>query len=257
MRVEDVYENKFHKEPYIMFHLYAQYFHPDTLLERVRDVRFYRQPRTLFKGFTVPDWATAQKQHGWDTDVYSRKAWANAMHDMKSEWTPAPHMGQRQEPNVLQWFRNEQWGQGNSTRLFYNEVPALNSWRNWWRQGGHYTVNPDDERELNRRLHSFTHADQDRPLDLGIDTTTPEGREQFQAEWDALCEMAPELLRKEDLVFPHEVEERSNEPHFLRVWQHYRNFTLSQALNQQIEEGKVTRDDAAAFRRFVGGQQTP
>merc|ERR1711990_295347 len=58
-RIEDVYHNKFHKEPYIMHHLYAQYFHPTTLLERIRDVRFYRQPRTLFKGFTVPDWAKA------------------------------------------------------------------------------------------------------------------------------------------------------------------------------------------------------
>lgn len=59
MRVEDVYVNKFHKEPYIMFHLYAQHFHPSSLLERVRDVRFYRQPRTIFKGFRVPDWAQA------------------------------------------------------------------------------------------------------------------------------------------------------------------------------------------------------
>ena len=42
IRIEDVYCNKFHKEPYIMHHIYAQYFHPETLLERVRDVRFYR-----------------------------------------------------------------------------------------------------------------------------------------------------------------------------------------------------------------------
>lgn len=121
IRVEDVYCNKFHKEPYIMHHLYAQYFHPHTLLERVREVRFYRQPRTLFKGFTVPDWATADQKHGWEFDGYSRQAWENAMHDFRSEWTPMQFCGDRQEPNVLQWLRLEQWGKGFSSRLFYNE----------------------------------------------------------------------------------------------------------------------------------------
>ena len=56
---------KFHKEPYIMNHVYVQHFHPTTILERVRDVSFYRRPRTLFKGFKVPDWATAGKMNGW------------------------------------------------------------------------------------------------------------------------------------------------------------------------------------------------
>ena len=72
LRVEDVYFNKFHKEPYILNHVYAQYFHPETLLERVRDVSFYRRPRTIFKGFRVPDWAQNQKKYGWDLDSYSR-----------------------------------------------------------------------------------------------------------------------------------------------------------------------------------------
>lgn len=65
IRIEDFYCQKFHKEPYFMNHVYAQYFHPDSMLERVRDVRFYRYPRTLFKGFRVPDWATADKRSGW------------------------------------------------------------------------------------------------------------------------------------------------------------------------------------------------
>jgi len=56
---------KFHKEPYFMNHVYAQYFHPSSLQERVRDVAFYRKPRTLFKGFKVPDWATSEKRNGW------------------------------------------------------------------------------------------------------------------------------------------------------------------------------------------------
>lgn len=37
-----------------------------------------------------------------------------------------------------------------------------------------------------------------------MDTSTEEGREQFRKEWDAMCELTPELLKKEDLVFPHE-----------------------------------------------------
>jgi len=44
-----------------MMHMYAQYFHPSTLLERVREVRAYRMPRVMFKGFRAPDWATAKE----------------------------------------------------------------------------------------------------------------------------------------------------------------------------------------------------
>lgn len=111
-----------------MHHIYAQYFHPETLLERVRDVAFYRRPRTIFKGFRVPDWAQNQNRHGWDVDIYSRTAWDNAMHDFEAEWTPKPYGGDRQDPNILQWFRYENvWG-GFGARLFYNEVPQL-SWR--------------------------------------------------------------------------------------------------------------------------------
>jgi hypothetical protein len=65
IRIEDFYCNKFHKEPYFMHHVYAQYFHPETLTERVRDVNFYRRTRTLYKGFKVPEWATSDKMNGW------------------------------------------------------------------------------------------------------------------------------------------------------------------------------------------------
>jgi len=125
-----------------MHHIYAQYFHPETLLERVRAVRFYRQPRTIFKGFKVPDWATAKEQHGWEVDAYSRQAWENAMQDMYSEWTPTPFAGERQEPNPLQWLRMEQWGSGYGSRLFYNEVPKLEGVKSWWSHGGHLLANP-------------------------------------------------------------------------------------------------------------------
>ena len=52
-----------------------------------------------------------------------------------------------------------------------------------------------------------------------MDTTTPEGREAFKKEWDTACELVPELMNKEDLVYPHEKPaELPNEPHFKRVW---------------------------------------
>jgi len=39
---------------------------------------------------------------------------------------------------------------------------------------------------------------------MGIDTTTPEGREQFKKEWETMAKLAPELISKEDMVYPHE-----------------------------------------------------
>lgn len=193
------------------YHIYAQYFHPDTLLERVRDVQFYRRPRTLFKGFRVPDWATAEKRHGWELDTYSRQAWDNALQDMNSETTPTQFVGERQEPNIIEWFRFEQWGKGAGARLFYNEVPR-NNITSWFRYGGSLE---DHE----RNLYSFTHANQEHKFVFGIDTTTQEGREQFKKEWDTMCQLTPELLNKDDMVYPHEHHKYiSNEPHFQRVW---------------------------------------
>mmetsp|Transcript_10238 Transcript_10238/g.10206 ORF Transcript_10238/g.10206 Transcript_10238/m.10206 type:complete len:251 (-) Transcript_10238:428-1180(-) len=216
LRIEDFYVNKFHKEPYIQYHIYAQYFHPETLLERVRNIAFYRRPRTLFKGFKVPDWATAEKKDGWEVDNYSRQAWDNALHDFSSEWTPVQFVGERLEPNPLQWFRFEQWGAGASSRLFYNEAPKPT----WWRFGGHL-----DDHEKN--LYSFTHANQDYPMIFGIDTTTQEGRDQFKKEFDEICSMVPEMINKDDLVYPHEIpKDITTEPHYRRVWQYYREHVL-------------------------------
>lgn len=207
----------------------------------MRDVRFYRQPRTLFKGFKVPDWATAEKRHGWELDAYSRQAWENAMHDLNSEWTPMQFTGERMEPNILNWFRLEQWGKGNSSRLFYNEVPKPT----WFRYGGHL----DDAQKT---LHSFTHADQEHKFVFGIDTTTPEGREQFKQEWETACQLVPELISKEDMVYPHEHQRYlSEEPHFRRVWQHYREHMFKLRFAYLVEEGKISESDAAAFRDYV------
>ena len=169
-----------------MYHIYAQNFHPGSLLERVRDVHFYRRPRTIFKGFKVPDWATAENTSGWEVDAYSRQAWDQAMHEFHSEATPAPFFGERQEPNPLQWFRLEQFGKGNSSRLFFNEVPEP-----WWlRHKGHM-----DQEKKEELLYSFTHADQEQETNFGIDTTTEEGRALFKAEYDAMAEICPEMVK--------------------------------------------------------------
>ena len=171
------------------------------------------------------------------------------MDDLHSEWTPMQFAGERQEPNVLQWFRLEQFGQGFSSRLFYNEIPAPTRWR----YGGHMLNKADDDKERDRLLWSFTHADQDRKVIFGMDTTTPEGRATFKREYETLCELAPEILKKENLIFPHEQSPQiSNEPHFMRVWQHYREHIFRLRFARQIEAGDIKAEDAATFSKWVG-----
>lgn len=48
------------------------------------------------------------------------------------------------------------------------------------KHGGHLD-NPE------KTLYSFTHGDKNQWVPWGIDTTTPEGRAEFEAEWDRLC----------------------------------------------------------------------
>jgi hypothetical protein len=253
LRVEDVYCNKFHKEPYVMHHLYAQYFHPDTLLERVRDVSFYRRPRTIFKGWRAPDWAQNQNMHGWDIDAYSRKAWDNAMHDLQAEWTPQQFGGQRQEPNPLQWFRFENWRGGLKDRLFYNEVPQMS-----WRFNKGHLLEEDTEAERDKRLYSFTWANQDSAIMFGMDTRTPEGAAAFQKEYEAMAEMAPEIIKKEDMVMPHEMKPKlSEEPHFQRVWTAYREHEFKLRFSEAVEQGKISEEDANKFTQFVGQTSHP
>jgi len=148
----------------------------------------------------VPDWAQSNQAHGWEMDIYSRKAWENAMLDMEAEWTPKMWRGERQEPNILEWFRLEHVFGGMSSRMFYNEVPQPT----WYRQQGHLTGKEDDEAEKQKVLYSFTSANQDRQMVFGMDTTTPEGKAAFLREFEALREMAPELIKKEDCILPHE-----------------------------------------------------
>lgn len=246
IRVEDMYCQKFFKEPYIHHHVYAQHFHPETLLDRVRSTHFFRQPRRLFKGFTAPDWAQSHR-NGYDYDLYSRKAWENAWEDMKAEWTPMQFLGTRQDPNLIQMFRFEQFGRGYSSKLFYNETPNPT----WFRHGGHL-----DNKEKN--LYSFKWAYQNNDVAFGIDTTTPEGRAQFKEEWDRMCEMCPELLSREDMIYPHQHNKVvSSEPHFQRMWQHYRNWVFKSRFSVLVEDGTFSEEEARAVKGFLDMTGTP
>ena len=87
---------------------------------------------------------------------------------------------------------------------------------------------------------------------FGIDTTTPEGREQFKKEWETACQLVPELISKEDMVYPHEAQPLlSEEPHFRRVWQHYREHLFKLRFAYLVQEGKISESDAASFRNYV------
>lgn len=86
-----------------------------------------------------------------------------------------------------------------------------------------------------------------------MDTTTEEGREQFRQEYLALSEMAPDIIKKDALIFPHEFGPSiSNEPHFQRVWQHYREHMFKLRFAQLVQQGEISEGDAAHFREFIG-----
>lgn len=166
------------------------------------------------------------------------------MHDFNAESTPMPFWGERQEPNILEWFRLEQFGKGNSSRLFFNEVPQPL----WLRHQGH--VNDAEE-----EFYSFTKANQEYPLIFGMDTTTEEGRKLFEAEYLALAECAPEIIDKNDIVYPHQIQQRSNqEEHFQRLWKIYQAHTLKTLAKQAVADGKISNDDLVAAGKFLGAK---
>jgi len=228
-----------------MWHVYAQNFHPATMNERVRDVAFYRKPNTLFKGYAVPDWAHSHKRDGFDVDSYSRKAWDNAVQELHSEWTPMQFSGQRLDPNALQWARHEQWGKGFSSRLFYNETPNPQAFRH----GGNFN---------GKNLHNFKFADQQWEDVFGFETETEEGRKHLSDTIRKWKTMMPEVF--DDIDPDAELEVTpflSQEPHFQRVWNHYRAFQFNARVNYLIEQGDIDREDVDRARPFFDAQGLP
>jgi hypothetical protein len=73
---------------------------------------------------------------------------------------------------------------------------------------------------------------------FGMDTTTPEGRELFEKEYYALAEMAPEIVKKDEIVYPHMIQNQINEePHFQRLWRTYQCFTLKEKAKSAVDAG--------------------
>lgn len=112
--------------------------------------------------------------------------------------------GERIEANLLESLRFENFGKGLSSRLFFNETPQIN----WLRHKG-------DVNNMEEEFYSFNNANQTQNIVFGIDTTTEEGRAKFKAEWDQIHMMTPEIVTKEDFLYPHEMGAQiSNEPYF-------------------------------------------
>lgn len=113
--------------------------------------------------------------------------------------------------------------------------------------------NAEDDAEREKKLHSFTYADQQSKIVFGMDTATEEGRAAFRAEYEVLAELAPEIVKMENLQFPHEFDPvRINEPHWRRVWQHYRDHTMRKAVDGARDAGLISQEDMDVSNRWVG-----
>merc|ERR1711957_837583 len=88
---------------------------------------------------------------------------------------------------------------------------------------------------------------------FGMDTATEEGRAAFRAEYEILAELSPEIIKMENLQFPHEFDPvRINEPHWRRVWQHYRDHTMKKAVDSARDAGLISQEDMDVSNRWVG-----
>lgn len=118
----------------------------------------------------------------------------------------------------------------------------------WIRHQGHVN-DPEEE------FYSFTKANQDYPILFGMDTTTEEGRKLFEAEYLALAECAPEIIDKDDIVYPHEIQQRvTQEAHFLRLWKIYQGHTLKEKAKQAVADGTLSSEDMHAAAKFLGAK---
>ena len=64
--------------------------------------------------------------------------------------------------------------------------------------------------------------------------------------------MCPELFEGEEMVYPHEHKNYvTREAHFQRVWSHYRDHIFKIAYIQLVENGDISAEEDAAFRKFI------
>jgi hypothetical protein len=108
---------------------------------------------------------------------------------------------------------------------------------------------------MEEELYSFNSANQTPNITFGGETHSEEGRAKFRAEWEALHQLAPEIIKKEDFLYPHEMGAQiSSEPYFQRLWKYYREHTLKQQVELAVSEGSVSASDAEAAQRLLGSR---
>lgn len=92
-------------------------------------------------------------------------------------------------------------------------------------------------------------------MTFGMDTTTEEGRKQFEEIYLMMAEATPELIDKNEIIYPHQIQHRPNqEAHFQRLWKTYQAFTLKEAAKKAVEEGKISSEDMHAAGKFLGAK---
>ena len=93
-------------------------------------------------------------------------------------------------------------------------------------------------------------------INFGIDTTTPEGREQWQREYAAISAYAPEIVPMANFVQLHDMPKFvTKEPHFQRVWITYQQQTLRNAIADGVASGAISHEDSAAAIKFLGSSR--
>ena len=56
------------------------------------------------------------------------------------------------------------------------------------------------------------------------------------------------MLKKDEIFFPHELPAAvPKEPHFRRVWNHYRIYKFKNAMHAAVESGEISEDDVRAL----------
>ena len=67
--------------------------------------------------------------------------------------------------------------------------------------------------------------------------------------------MVPEMMDKESIVFPHQIQPHVNsEGHFQRLWRTYQCYTLKENAKAAVESGKVSSEDMHAAGKFLGAK---
>jgi hypothetical protein len=118
-------------------------------------------------------------------------------------------------------------GKGHSSRYFYNEVPNPQVHRH----GGHLD-------NIESELYSFTKGDQPSTDNIfGLDMNTPQGKTKFTEIMEWWDKVAPETYSHQINEYKQEINQ---EPHFQRVWHHYREFLFSERVNQAIRKGDLS-----------------